>query len=132
MNKEEVKLIHFVPHLNEQTVQIAESLFSSYRAEDCHNYRTLDQDTDDDVTPEIIKDFIQAMKKLGLVRTYKGLMTDDGEVAGSGFAIPSQEACNLIELAIYRHNYNDRPMWKQEDFVPKKIQVGEHEYKLIS
>lgn len=52
----------------------------------CYYYRFLVSDTGLDL--ETVKKEVQELKRLGLVEYVRGLMTEDGEVAGSGFTIP--------------------------------------------
>lgn len=124
----DVELIPVVIGLTEKTAQIAELLYLAHKAEYCYPYAHFVDNSD--ATLDEVREFMQTLKKLGLVKTYRGLMTDDGEVAGSGFAIPSDPAAKLIELALYRYNYNDRPFGRPSDFVPKSITVGEYRYVL--
>jgi hypothetical protein len=78
-----------------------------------------------------LKQLLEPFKKLGFVYTSKGLMTEDGEVAGSGFQVNGQLAMFLLELAIYRYNFNDNPLGASEDYVPFELNVGGHTYKLV-
>lgn len=126
MNEED--LIKVVPNVTEDTYEIFESLWWAYKLETCPNYAHLKIDTGKN--KEDIKKLLDVLKKMGFVKTYRGLMTEEGEVAGSGFSLTSLEAFYLVELALYRYNYNDRPLGREEDYVPQVIKVGEHTYKL--
>ncbi|MFE7720111.1 hypothetical protein ACFU44_13840 [Nocardia rhizosphaerihabitans] len=122
------KLIKVVPGLNEETYQLVERLWWSYKYETCPNYGHLEAETD--LSRDVLNKHLDTFKKLGFVKTVRGLMTEDGEVAGSGFSLTSQDAFHLIELAMYRYNYNDQPYGRTDDYVPRVLKVGEYEYRL--
>jgi hypothetical protein len=125
----EVELVHCVPNLTEDNYDLIETMWSAYNHDYCPNYASLEQDTGK--TKKELKQLLEPFKKLGFIKSVKGLMTEDGEVAGSGFWVNGLQANQLLELAMFRYNYNDRPMGKSEDFVPKTLTVGEYTYKLV-
>ena len=127
----EVKLVEIVPGLTEKTYQLVESLWSSYKHEYAHNYKSLSQSMDSEPTKEELKAMLEPFKKLGFVTVVKGLMTEDGEVAGSGFYVNGSTAFNLLELAMYRYNFHDNPLGKSDDYVPFELNVAGHKYKLV-
>lgn len=49
-------------------------------------------------TKEVLKKEITELRKMGYVEHVKGLMTDEGEVAGSGFMIPYQKRKEVEKL----------------------------------
>ena len=116
--KEEYHLIHLAPSLHNDTAKIAKILYQSYKDEYCYPYGYFIQETG--LSDEFVKTFIQALKKMGIVKTYKGLMDDDGRFVGSGFGVPSLEANNLLELALYRHKYCE---YSFEDKMPESEQL---------
>jgi hypothetical protein len=122
------ELVGVVPNITEDSYELFKALWWAYRNEVCPNYSSLERDTGK--TKEELKKMLEPLKKLGFVKTYNGLMTEDGEVAGSGFGITSQQALHLIELALYRYNYNDKPFGSQEDYAPKVLNVAGYTYKL--
>lgn len=72
--------------LNKNQIAILKVLSDGYGGERCYYYRYLEGDTGlDRKTLEIE---IKELKKIGFVEAVRGLMTEDGEVAGSGFTIP--------------------------------------------
>lgn len=127
----DIELITVVPNLTEQTYELVEALWFSYKSETCHNYVSLSQQMDSAPDKQTLMKLLEPFKKLGMVKTVHGLMTDEGEVAGSGFCVNGVQANYLLELAMYRYNYNDQPFGKLEYYVPKVLQVGDHKYKLV-
>ena len=103
MSNLDVELLHIVPTLNDKTAPVAKKLYESYKLDYCYPYSHFIDG--EDITPQECKDFIQALKKLGIVKAYKGLRDDDGKAAGSGFGVVSNAANNLLELALYRYMY---------------------------
>ena len=115
---EEYHLIHLTPCLTKDTAKIAELLYRSYQNDYCYPYSYFIDETN--LSSEVVKTFIQALKKFGIVKTYRGLMDDDGQVAESGFGVPSLEANNLLELALYRHKQGE---YSFEDKIPESEQL---------
>lgn len=126
----DVELIKVCPNLTDETYELIEALWSSYKSEYCHNYKSLSNAMDSQPSNDKIKELMEPFKKLGFVKAYRGLRTEDGKVAGSGFAITSNEAFLLLELAMYRHNFYDNPLGRSEDYMPKTLEVAGHVYKL--
>ncbi len=126
-----IELVHIVPNLTDQTYEMVESLWSSYNSEYCHNYASLSQSMDSAPDKDKLKKMLEPFKKLGFVYTARGLMTEEGEVAGSGFCVNGQLANHLLELAMYRYNFNNNPLGKSDDYVPFELNVGEYKYKLV-
>lgn len=127
----DIGLIPIVPELTEQTYELVEALWFAYDSDTCHNYKSLSQAMDSNPDKKMLMSLLEPFKKLGFVKAVHGLMTEDGDVAGSGFTVNGSTAQHLLELAMYRYNYNDRFFGKSEDYVPKTLQVGEHKYKLV-
>lgn len=125
----DIKVLNFVPNLTQDTVGLVECLWNSYKFEYCHNYKSLEAETEKE--RDELKKLLEPLKKLGLVYTAKGLMTEEGEVAGSGFQVNGREASNILELALYRYHYNDRPYGRSEDYVPTTLNVAGYTYKLV-
>lgn len=63
----------------EDDVLIALSSTEEY----CHNYLSLESNTG--IKKKYLQSIIKHLKELGFIEHWKGLMTDDGEVAGSGW-----------------------------------------------
>lgn len=124
---EEVKGL-YVPALSKDTYDLVEALWWSYQHEYCHNYSSLEDKTGKD--RDEIKELLEPFKKLKLVKYVRGLRTEEGELAGSGFWVNGLGAQQALELALFRYNYNDRPFGQAEDFAPKTIKIGEFEYNL--
>lgn len=57
------------------------------------------------------KKAVDHLRELGIVEFYRGLMTDDGEVAGSGFGITGTLEQLLAELLMSRHEQRRRSWW---------------------
>lgn len=117
-----------VPSLNEVTYRIVEAMWKAHQAEWCPNYEALVNATGLDI--KTVKGIVQKFKSMGYFRTYKGLMTDDGEVAGSGFGIPNQDRVNALELAMYRYVFEDDPTRANKFAPPLYIDVNGNKYKL--
>jgi hypothetical protein len=128
MTEDKKDLVHVVLEFNEKTAALAETLWWSYQHEYCHNYTSLEKATN--MNRNELKTLLEPFKKLGFIYTAHGLMTEDGEVAGSGFQVNGIEAYQLLELALYRYNYNDRPFGQAEDYVPVILNVAGYTYRL--
>lgn len=85
--------------LTENQNKILSALQHGYGGEFCHNYTHLEHDTELD--REILKIEVKQLRKMGLVQYVRGLMTEDGEVAGSGFTIPYKKMKELEGLLKY-------------------------------
>lgn len=67
--------------LTEQEYKVLKTL--SGTDEECYNYAYLEGDTG--LSRKWLQPIIAKLRQLGYVEYWRGLMTDDGEVAGSGF-----------------------------------------------
>lgn len=79
--------------------QILSVLQHGYGGEWCYNYSQLEGETKLDRAT--LQKEIKELKRLGLVVVEHGLMTDDGEVAGSGFTIPYLKMKELDNILKY-------------------------------
>lgn len=71
--------------LTDNQDKILSVLQHGYGGEFCYNYDQLEYETA--LTRTVLKEEIKILKELGIVQYVRGLMTEDGEVAGSGFTI---------------------------------------------
>lgn len=79
--------------------KILSILQHGYGGEFCYNYGHLVSDTKLD--RKTLEKEIKQLKDMGLVETHKGLLTEDGEVAGSGFTIPYKKMAELEGILKY-------------------------------
>jgi hypothetical protein len=70
-----------LPKLTEQEETVLVEL--NYDAEYCRNYQHLEYRTD--IKRKWLEPIIKRLKELEYIEFYRGLMTDEGEVAGSGW-----------------------------------------------
>lgn len=118
-----------VPGLNDLTYKILLSLREG-RGELYYPYKHLEADTG--YSRAEIKKSLDVLKKIGIVNYARGLMTEEGEVAGSGFGIPWGDAYTAAELAIYRYKFGEleKPMFIPQ--FPDRIVVGSETYQRVS
>lgn len=83
-------------------------------------------------TPEFprkeLEKAIKVLKEIGIVDYRRGLMNDDGEVAGSGFGIRWGEPYTTAELAIYRYKFGDLDSIPHSFVLPNRIVIGGETY----
>jgi len=77
--------------------RILESLYVLSRTDDltCVPFQPIIDETG--YSREDVKEVIQWLSGRGLCKFYRGLMTDEGTVAGSGYVI-TESGCNIFEL----------------------------------
>ncbi len=91
---------------NKELLDILGVLFEAYQREVCYPYQVICDDTKLDLVE--VKRLIKLLKMLGYVDYVRGLMDDDGMVAGSGFCI-NREKADEVELALEVRKLQNRP-----------------------
>lgn len=117
---------YLVPGLSQDSYKILSFLLEG-NGECYFPYKTIERVTglERDTIKRVIDIFKQ--ENLGIIEYQRGLMTEEGEVAGSGFGIPWGNPYNRAELAIYRYKYGflDR---QPVDTLPNEININGTRY----
>lgn len=85
--------------LTDNQNHILSILQHGFGGEWCYNYKHLEGETKLD--RKTLQAEIKILKKMGLVEARHGLMTEDGEVAGSGFTIPYKKYSEIKDQLRY-------------------------------
>ena len=89
--KEEIKL-----NENEKLcLSCLTSVFGGYEGEFCMAFKTISGDTKLEV--KAVRRAVRSLARKGLAKFYRGLMTEDGEVAGAGYTA-TEKGCELRDL----------------------------------
>lgn len=84
-------------NLDPKYFKVIEALWYAYGRDNCLSYKHLEEDTG--LERKELEKIIKVLKAWNYVKAYKGLMTEDGEVAGSGFGV-NPEKRDEIELGV--------------------------------
>lgn len=117
----------YVPELNEKSFKIYKALLAG-RGENYFPYSYLERETGMDRGE--LRELLGIHKKLGIIQYARGLMNEEGEVAGSGFGIPYGDAYNSAELACYKYLYGGLDK-TSEPSPPEKIIVNGKVYQAL-
>lgn len=84
--------------MDQDQVKVLEAFYKNAYDDYCYGYSWIKDETGLDRKPAFKA--VHALLKLGYLEYVKGLMTDDGEVAGSGFWINHKRKDHIKDLLI--------------------------------
>lgn len=95
-------------NLDRKYFKVIEALWYADSRDSCLAYKHLEEETG--LERKELEQIIKVLKAWNYVKTYTGLMTDEGEVAGSGFGI-NPDKRDEVQLGVeWRNNAMDYPV----------------------